>query len=186
MRRLKEQPENKIGHMVKIILKCSNDGNDILERLSIFEEIAVRFLHFRSFPPSSSSFFFFLLKCLALWPGGVVCLFVPLVSDIRSTAGPERWFSSYAAVYVSWTLCPHGTRLSLVALSLSLFLSAAPAGCFLSMFSRCVLLFWWPAARQPPIEPPCDPLHLADVDVKAAALTHETSCSLTLITEATL
>lgn len=51
-------------------------------------------------------------------------------------------------------------------------LSAAPACCFLSMFSRCLLLFRWPAARQPPTEPPSDPLRPADVDVKAAALTH--------------
>lgn len=109
-------------------------------------------------------------RCEALGPAGVVCLLVPLVSDIGSTAGRQRSFSPYGAVCLTGTFCPRSTRPSVRP-------TPPPpptlACCFLSMFSGCRRLFWWTSS---------DPLHLADGAVTAAAaaaaLSHTVSRSL--------
>lgn len=147
--------EHKNGQLVMTILKCRQDRSSV----------------------SCLSLSFF-LNARLFGPGGVVCLFVPLVSDIGSTAGPRCRFSSYAAACVPRTLCPRGTRPSVhvcpsVGLSLSLSLSPPPPPVVSSpCLAAACFYFGGLAARRPPTEPPSDPLHLADVDVKAAVLTH--------------
>lgn len=144
--------------LVTTVLKCSNDQNEILERFPVLDEI--RFLSF------FFSFFVFFLNA-ALFGLAVLCVFSFHWSQI-SDPPLDRSVGSH----LTRPSASPGLSVLTEPVPPSLCWSAAPACCFLSMFSRCLLLFRWPAARQPPTEPPSDPLHPADVDVKAAALTH--------------